>query len=600
MAEAWERFVVSSPAARTAVRPPEHEIAVERGLRVPMRDGTRLGAMLWRPGAPGRYPVLVERGPHRLEERTGKAGEYYAARGYAVLSVNLRGSGESEGEFRGPVPGAPSGDGYDTIEWAASQPWANGRVGMLCGSISGFTQYQTAVEAPPHLRALLVRQAGGFEAYRLFLRGGALGLAGMQFVAAEWVRHRLDGMPADRRRQAERRVEEYQAAVAAAGPRWAEHPTDPGRRVALLAPTSLAKRLPLAPHPFFAEIADHYNDVFEHPTPDAWWEEVNLARSADRVSVPICHLGGWFDALVACTLEAYSAMRTRAVARDAQRLMIGPWLHGPENVGLTRVGARAFGPNAALDFLAFRGRWYDHYLQDRPTGVEADPRVWVYLIGPDVWLGAETWPLPGVAPAPWYLRAGDDEGVLAPEPPTTPEDPDRYRYDPAEPVPSIAGGGPFGMGVDQSPLESRLLTYTSPPLDHPLTLVGPARVVLHAASSAPDTDWAVKLTEVQPDGTSLVLTGGILRARYYQGMERPTHLERDRPERFEVELLPLSIVIPAGHRLRLTVTSSDFPAFDRNLNTGGPIGGEAVGQVATNAVFHDAARPSRVVLPVLR
>jgi putative CocE/NonD family hydrolase len=597
--EPWEQFVVSSPAARTIARPPEHEVGVERGLRVPLRDGTRLGAMLWRPTTPGRYPVLVERGPHRLEWRTGPAGEYYAARGYAVLGVNLRGCGESEGDFRGPMPGAPPGDGSDTVEWAASQAWSNGRVGMLCGSVSGFTQYQTAVEAPPHLSALLVRQAGGFEVYRTFFRGGALGLAALQFVAADWARHRLEGMSADRRPLAERRVREFQAAIASAGQRWAEHPTDPRRRVALVAPTSLAERLPLAPHPFFAEIADFYNEVFAHPTPDAWWQEANLDRSADRVRVPICHLGGWFDGLVACTLEAFAAMRSRAFARDEQRLIIGPWPHGPEKIGVTRVGARALGPNAALDFFAFRGRWYDHYLQDRLTGVAADPLVWVYLIGPDVWLGAETWPLPGVAATPWYLRAGDGDGRLAAEPPPGSEDPDRYRYDANDPVPSVAGGGPFGMGVDQSPLESRLLTYTSPPLARPLALVGAVHAVLYAASSALDTDWVVKLTEVHPDGSSIVLSGGILRARYHAGFEHPALLEPDRPQRFQVELLPLAIVVPVGHRLRLTVTSSDFPAFDRNLNTGGPIGGEVAGQIATNAVFHDAAQPSRVVLPIL-
>jgi putative CocE/NonD family hydrolase len=600
MVEAWEKLVVSSPSARTIARPPEHEIGVERGIHVRLRDGTQLGAMLWRPKTPGRYPVLVERGPHRLDWRTGKAGEYYAARGYAVLSVNVRGSGESEGDFRGPMPGAPAGDGFDTVEWAAGQEWSNGRVGMLCGSVSGFTQYQTAVETPPHLTALLVRQAAGFDVYRAFVPGGAFSLAGLQFVAADWTRHRLEGLPAEHRALAERRVTEFQEAVAAAGQQFVEDPIDPSRRAAIVAPTTLAQHLPLAPHPFFSNVADYYNDWLAHPTSDVWWEEVNLSRRAKQVQIPICHLGGWFDALVRATLDAYTSMRSDAVARQEQRLIIGPWPHGPENIGVTRVGALEFGPQAALDFFAFRGRWYDHYLQDRPTDVTADPRVWLYLIGPDAWIGSETWPPPGVVEAPWYLRNGDGAGQLSTDPPSSSDGPDHYDYDPAHPVPSLAGGGPFGMGVDQAAVEHRLLTYTSPPLAHPLALVGPLQVVLYAASNAPDTDWVVKLTWVRPDESSIVLSGGILRARYHAGFEQATLLEPDRPTRLLVEMLPLSIVVPAGHRLRLTMTSSDFPAFDRNLNTGGPIGREIDGRTATNSIFHDAARPSHVILPILR
>lgn len=598
MTASWEQLISSSPASRTVARPAEDAVVVERGLRVPMRDGTCLGAMLWRPETPGRYPVLVERGPHRLEWRTGPAGAYYAARGYVVVSVNLRGCGESEGTFSGPMPGSPAGDGFDTIEWAARQEWSNGRVGMLCGSVSGFTQYQTALEAPPHLTALLVRQAGGFDLYRAFSPGGALPLAAWQFIAADWTRHNLESVPSERRAIAERRVQEYLAAIEAAAPRLLEHPSDPRRRTAVVTPTHLTQRLPLANHPFFAGIADYYNEWLAHPARDDWWEQVNLARQAAAVQVPICHLGGWFDGLIRATLDAYVAMRAHAVAKEAQRLIVGPWPHGPQNVGVTHVGDLALGPNAALDFFAFRGRWYDSYLQGRATGVDTDPRVWLYLIGVDRWIGSDTWPPDGVIPTRWYLRGSESTGLLAPTPPETTEDPDRYVYDPEDPVPSIAGGGYLGMGMDQSALEPRLCTYTSAPLARPLCLVGPLQAVLHAASSAPDTDWVVKLTWVRPDGSSIVLSAGVLRARYRAGFLQPALLEPDQPSRFEVEMQPLSVVIPAGHRLRLTVTSSDFPALDRNLNTGGPIGQETAGQSATNTLYHDAVHPSHVILPV--
>ena len=192
----WEPYIVDAPGSVAAEQPVNHEVVVERDLRISLRDGTELAAMLWRPAADGAYPVLVERGPHRFEDRTGPAGAYYGARGYAVLSVGLRGCSGSGGEFRGPMPGAALHDGYDTIEWVAAQPWCNGSAGMICGSISGFTQYQTAVEAPPRLQALLVREG-------VFLpelnRGGAIALLALQSVAVSWTEHQLEHYPPELR-----------------------------------------------------------------------------------------------------------------------------------------------------------------------------------------------------------------------------------------------------------------------------------------------------------------------------------------------------------------------------------------------------------------
>jgi len=602
----WTELITDSPASRTRTRPPEHEVSVERGLRIPMRDGTELGAMLWQPKTSGRYPVIVERGPHRLEERTGQAGAYYAERGYVVVSVSLRGSGESGGDFVGPMPGSPPGDGSDTIEWAAAQPWSNGHCGMICGSVSGFTAQQTAVEAPSHLSALFVRQASGFQLYRTLAPGGAFALATLQGVAASWIDHRLGAFSQEQRTLAESRLREYQEANArTADQNVIHHPNRPGRTSIILPATSVTDHLPLTPHPLFAGVADHYNDWLAHPEEDEWWRPTDLARLVDRVQVPVCHLGGWFDPFIGQTLLAFTLMRERAAtseAREGQRLIVGPWLHGPENVGKTRIGDLEFERDAALDFLAFRGRWYDHALQGRSNGVENDPRVWLYVIGAERWIGCDTWPPPGLTPTAWFLHRGNGPGILSTEAPTTREVADGFAYDPENPIPSLRGGGffgLFGMGVDQSSLEHRLLTYTSTPLAQPLALIGPLRAILIAASSAPDTDWIVKLTWVRPDETSIVLSGGILRARYRESFGRPRLLEPGQPTRFTVEMMPLSVVIPAGHRLRVTISSSDYPAFDRNLNTGGPIGKETQGRVATNQIFHDDLRPSHLLLPVM-
>lgn len=599
----WKSLIVDSPAARTQESRAKYEVVVEKGLRVPMQDGTELGAMLWRPKRSGRYPVLVERDPHRGEWRTGKAGEYYAARGYVVVHVSLRGCGESEGEFTGPMPGSPPGDGYDTIEWAATQPWSNRRVGMLCGSISGFTQYQTAVEAPPHLQALFVREAGGFQGFRSFFGGGAFPLYLAQGVAASWTEHRLERFPPAQQAKGRQLLKQFKVARAAAAEgKSLGDPHDPTRLAAVLVPSSISQRLPLTPYPLFAEVADYYNDWLAHAKESAWWKPGDLRPKVDQAKVPICHLGGLFDGCLPNTLAAFMSMRDQAAtpfARNSQRLIIGPWVHGPEFVGKTQVGLLEFGPQARLDYYAFRGRWYDHHLRRRSTGIKSDPPVWLYVIGPDRWLGCDTWPPPGMISTSWYLRTGDEKGVLAIHPPDTAERPDAYEYDPRNPIPSLQGGGPLGMGLDQALLEHRLTTYTSPPLKRPLALIGPLKTVLYAASSAPDTDWVVKLTWVRPDGTSIILSGGILRARFRHSLARPKPLNPDKPTRFEVEMMPLSIEIPASHCLRLTVTSSDFPEFDRNLNTGGPIGRERRSHSAINLLFHDRLRPSHILLPVV-
>lgn len=579
----WEAYVVPAPRDLFAARPPDYDVVAERDIRIPMRDGTVLAAMLWRPAGAGHWPVLVERSPMRFEERTGPAGEYHAGRGVAVLAVGLRGCLGSGGEF-GADFGSPDGDGYDTVEWVAAQPWCDGRVGLICGSISGYTAYQTLVEAPPNLIPSLVRE-GPVGLDMGVVQG--VGLLGMQQVAISWTTHRLNDLPSEQRAQAQllldRWRQDWQAAQsAAADPRFQIVP-------------ALTRHLPVLPNPFFQGIADYFETFFQMPLPARQRDSI-LARS-QRVTVPVCHLSGWLDSFTQSALNAFMAMRAHAAteaARAGQRLIIGPWLHGPANTHGKPVGLLNFGPNAELDFFAFRQRWLDACLHEGLVP-DTDPVVWLYLMGPDRWLGFESWP-PPMQPTRWYLNGH----ALAPAAPLEPQTPDVYDYDPNDPVPSLADGGALNIGADQRPVEDRLLVYTSPPLDAPLTLVGPVTAVLYAASSAPDTDWIIRLTLVRPDGASVILTGGSLRARFRHSLFEPSLLEPDKVERFEIEMLPVSIVIPAGHRLRLTVTSSDFPAFDRNLNTGGPCSRETSGQVARNHVYHDASRPSHLVLPVLR
>ncbi len=582
---AWKKLVVSSPGSHTKAQRPAGEVVIERNLRIPMRDGTELGATLWRPGRKSSYPALVERGPHRLEERTGAAGQYYAARGYCVLSVGLRGCSGSGGEFRGPIPGSPRGDGYDTIEWTAVQDWCNGHVGMLCGSISGLTQYQTVVEAPPHLDALLVREG-------LFGLGDASIFSPLvlHFVAASWTENQLEHYPPEKLAKAKRLVRSWQESV-----REAQQAADPDSPFAPV--PRIIERLPVCPNPLFAGVADYYNDILLPAKKRGWIAEARLSDSADQTRAPVCHLGGWFDSSVTDTLAAFTAMQSSAAteqARKAQRLIIGPWVHGPGNTGSKPVGLLEFGPNAALDFMAFRQRWYDAQLR-RKGSLKQDPAAWLYLIGPDRWLGCDTWPPQQTQPTPWYLHT-DSLKTTAPE---SAQNPDAFEYDPNDPVRTLKDGGAMNIGADQRPNEHRLLCYTSKPLREDLTLVGPLTTILHAASSALDTDWVVRLTWVRSGGASVIISGGALRARYRHGRQSQALLTPDKPERFSVDMMPVSIVIPKGARLRLTITSSDHPAIDRNLNTGQPLDKAKKSQAAINMIYHDRLRPSHVVLPIL-
>jgi putative CocE/NonD family hydrolase len=482
------------------------------------------------------------------------------------------------------MPGTPSGDGYATIEWVAQQAWCNGRIGMICGSYSGFTQYQTAIEAPPHLDALLVRE-GLYDAY--WYPGGAA-IPALIGLAAAMTKQDLQHYPPAKRTRARRFLSHLN--------KLTEEAEDPDSRV--VAPDAAQLRLPFAPNARAVGVADYYNEWLSHPVRSTWWNPALLSRQAHEVRVPICHLGGWFDALLPHALAAYTSMRQRArdpKVRAAQRLIVGPWVHGPMQTTGDPIGPFKFGPEGRLDFNAFRLRWYDHHLKGRATGLSRDPRVWLYVNGADRWIGCADWPPPESTPTPWYMRT---TGALSRAAPQGAEAPDAYEYDPMNPVPSLRGSVAMGLAVDQRPIEERLTTYTTPRLKDALALVGPVQLRLHAASSAPDTDWVAKLTWVRPNGASVVISGGILRARYRRSLSRPQLLETDKPELFEIEMTATATVIPAGHRLRLTLTSSDFPTFDRNLNTGGPIGHERHWQTAINLLFHDRLRPSHILLPV--
>jgi putative CocE/NonD family hydrolase len=364
---------------------------------------------------------------------------------------------------------------------------------------------------------------------------------------------------------------------------------------------SWQRHRPLHPNPLVEGLDDWFNEFLAHPEDGPFWWRWNVGHQHAEIDTPIVHQGGWFDIFVAGTLKNFTGTRARArsqAARDAQRLIVGPWVHGPWNMAKSVQGEVDFGPEALWDYNARRLPWFDHWLRGARNAVPEEPRVQLFVMGENRWRTADEYPLPGTRETPWHLRDG---GVLSPAPPAGAEGADGYRYDPDDPVPTLGGAtlNIPGGAYDQRPIEGRCLTYTSAPLERDLTIVGDVRCVLHAMSSAPDTDFVVRLTDVHPDGFSRLLCDGILRARYRDSATRPAPLVPHQVYELTVDLWATANTFRRGHRIRVAVTSSSFPRFDRNPNTGGPVAEAARGQVALNTIFHDAARPSRILLPVV-
>ncbi len=567
-----------------------HEIEMEQHVKIPVRDGTKLDATIWRPREPGAYPVLVERVGYELMGRCTKSAEYFARRGYVFIGQNVRGVYASEGEYgfcRDDAWGV-NRDGYDTIEWAGTQPWSNGKVGMLDGSYSGFTQYLVAPTRPPHLTALFVRQ-GSAGGYLRAFRGGALkspgGVSLMGRILQDfWRPETTPPEMAKARLRLEEAIKEKAF--------WTRH-------------LPLKSCPPLEGTPY----AHRHLETLDHPEDGPYWWPLDLSRKYGEVDVPIFHLGGWFDILLADTLRAFQGIASHgrtAHCRQSQRLLIGPWIHSPSNIGKREVGELDFGPEAEFDLPAFRLRWYDHWLKGVDNGVMDGPVVRVFLMGENRWVDLDSWPPKEVTDTPIYLREGMgrteaslNNGALTFTPPEGAERPDGFAYDPEDPIPSLVGLAGFDLGPrDYRSLEGRVLTYTSTPMERDLAVIGPVKAVLYGLSSAPDTDWVVRLCDVYPDGRSMSVCDGILRARYRDSLQRTELMVPGQVYRFEVDLLPTAHSFRTGHCLRVHLTSSDFPRYDRNLNTGGTFGEEACGQVAINTLFHDPVRPSHLILPV--
>jgi putative CocE/NonD family hydrolase len=568
-----------SEVATERAAPGYADVTVERDAECVLRDGTILRADVYRPAAESELPVLLMRMPYG--KTTGGANwgyahpAWYASRGYVVAIQDVRGRHASDGEF---TPFVDEGDdGYDSVEWAASLRGSNGKVGMYGFSYPGATQLLAAVTQPPSLAAI----APGFTSAQFYdgwtYSGGALSLASVagwaSFLAVDTARRRGD--------------EEAHA----------------GLLGALGAAPALFWKLPLRDYlPFLERHAPYFSDWLRHASYDDYWRATSVAEDFSRVRVPALHTGGWYDIFHAGTVANF-----RGMSAAPQKLLMGPWQHSPWRA-ITAGTREDLGANAVDEWHV---RFFDEVLKSETTGVFDSPgRVYVMHEG---WRDVDAWPPSSSTETTYYLRSDGransayGDGLLSLDAPAT-EPADVYLYDPL--MPSISHGGhscctetiaPMGP-ADQEPYEASkgVLVYTSDPFDREVVLLGDPKVELYASSTAVDTDFTARLCVVDAAGTSTNLKEGIIRARFRDSLATPTLMEPGEVYRFTISLGPIGIRIAAGSRIRLDVSSSDFPQWDRNLNTGGELFGEpaSVAVVATQAVYHDAVRPSRLLLPL--
>jgi putative CocE/NonD family hydrolase len=584
------------------------KVAVQNDVPARMRDGVVLRADLYRPEGDGPLPVLLTRTPYGKSAMPmlADSARALAQRGFIVAVQDVRGRFASEGDFQ--VYRDDMADGYDAVAWAAQLDGANGAVGMFGTSYMGATQFLAATQSPPALKAIMPVQAAGDQYEGGVYCGGALRLAdwfGWSMGAAAQTADRL-GVDADELRAITLMTRERMAALQRGDVAAVERLRT--RINETLAPH--LRFLPLAETPLLRDLAPHYVEQVRRFSYDAWWHADDVERFFGRMDTPCLAVGGWYDIRLKGNLDAFAGLRAQArtpEARRAQRLVVGPWTHGQF---LPQAGEQTFGAEATLDLLALQTRWFEHWLKGNDSGLLDEPPLRIYVMGANRWRDEEGWPLPDTRYVPYYLHSAGGantvygDGVLGPEPPGD-EPPDSYDYDPNDPVPTV-GGNTLGLGAlpgvyDQRTVEERrdVLCFTTPPLPRDLEVTGPLRMILYAATSAPDTDWTAKLVDVHPDGYARNLHQGILRAGHRVPGTAPTPVRPGEVYEYEIDLWATSNVFLAGHCIRLEVSSSNFPLFDRNTNTGQQQATATGAVVARQSVFHDRRYPSHLLLPVI-
>lgn len=568
------RVVSGVPVGATS--PAQYSMRYQYDLLTPMRDGVRLAMDLVRPDADGAFPVILIRTPYN---KVGVRGRNtlipeLVRRGYIVAIQDCRGRFNSDGEFD-PYR-QEHRDGFDTVEWLAAQSWCDGNVGMIGGSYVGQTQWFAASQAPRALKAIVPHSSPpGHPFLNEPFYGGA-----MIMGVPEW----MFAMG--------RRVEQI--------PNLQDIYTQPHEYLEELPIARIDERIGAS--------SAWFDEWLAHPTYDAYWQSHGYEQYWPRMTVPALNITGWWDMNFPGAPRNFIGMREHGAttqAREGQRLVIGPWPHRPNRTRI--LSGMDFGAAAVTNMDAYTIRFFDHWLRGAgDNGLAQDARVHVFVIGANEWWEADRWPLPGTRPTPFYLHSAGranthlGDGTLSTTPPAR-EPHDRYDSDPLDPVRvqwSLEEGP-----VDDRPVSARtdVLCYTSEVIERPLDVVGPVTAVLHAASSARDCDWHVRLVDVHPDGTARFLCHGILRARFREGYDRAVFLEPGKVTRYEIDMMAIGVRFLPGHRIRVEIASSWFTRFERNPQTDAAnwMTDPRPPVTARQEVYHDSVRASHVLLPLI-
>ena len=545
-----------------------YQVKIENNVPAKMRDGVVLMADVYRPLADGKFPVILQRTPYN---RTNGSGDNVAtaSHGYVVIVQATRGRYQSQGTFY-PFR-YESQDGYDTVEWAAALPYSNGQVGMFGGSYVGATQMLASIAKPPHLVSIFpyVTASEYYEGWTY--QSGAL----MQWFASSWA----TGLAQD---TVSRQVGEISDPKS-----WVTQlPVDAYRLIALPG----------------AGVAPYFRDWVAHERDDDYWKPWKISDHYAEMTVKALHSGGWHDLFLKGTIQNYMGMRRSSPAAAGQRLLLGPWGHtstSPEG----KIGDWTFGKQAVLDFNQILLNWADYSLKNVQNEYATGAPVRIFIMGENVWRDEQDFPLARAQNTNYYLH----HGALTTAAPTADETAEAYEYDPANPVPTIGGRLCCGNNqlppgpADQHPNEGRsdVLVFQTPPLEKDVEVTGFIHARIYAESSAVDTDFTAMLTDVEPSGYSRLLTDGIVRARYRNSTTKAEPIEPGKIYEYDIDLWATSNLFKAGHRIRVAISSSNFPRFDRNLNTGEPALGATRILKAQQKLYHDAAHPSALVLPVI-
>lgn len=581
------------------------KVKVERNLPMETRDGVTLYSDVYRPDAEGKFPVMIVRTPYDKRVQVYADGatptlhlahtRFFPEHGYVVVAQDTRGRWNSDGDFYPYWPDVA--DGYDSVEWAAKLPWSNGKVAIVGKSYMGLVQYLAASENPPHLVAAMPLSAPISYFENVVYRHGVFELG--------WQLSYIIGLAKDQ-------------ALRLGGAEGAE-------RVAylnsfLLNPAARFSKLKLEEFEHLplrdwidrlAIDAPYIKDLMDHWVDGPFWQDIDVRRKASQIRVPMFHVCSWYDPFLVDTTEMFKRLRAEAPTeelRNSQKMLIGPWTH---EYGLRDAGELDYGPEAVLSQSELELRWYDHWMKGIDNGIMDEPPVKVFVMGKNSWREGTDWPLPETEYTPMYLHSDGSansfrgDGSLSFEGPGD-EPYDRYIYDPEDAVPTCGGTTLMSMGddagaVDQRRVEQRgdVLVYTSEPLSKPLEVTGPVTLKLYAASTAKDTDFVAKLVDVHPDGSAYNVADGVIRARFREDAEHPTLITPGEVIEYTIDMWTTSNQFQPGHRIRVDLTSSDFPRYDRNPNTGHDFGVDAELEVAGQTVFHDSRYPSHILLPVI-